>query len=245
MYKQVSLILLLFLSFSSITNSQNPTDTTKQGGQFKIIYTPTIDSNILVVVNGIPAGTLKELKRDLNTLYNPASIEQVNVWKGTEAIKKYGDKGKAGVVEITLKKSETPDGVIPPPPPPGETLQNNDESKIFDRVEVEASFPGGDQMWRKYLERTLNPNIPVDNGAPEGKFTVVIQFVVDKEGNISDVRPLTHHGYGMEAEVMRVIMKGPKWTPAMQNGRIVKAYRKQPVTFQVIEEKRKQRKNRN
>lgn len=243
MYKQASLILLLFLSFSSITNSQNPTDSTKQDGQFKNINTPTIDSNILVVVNGIPVGTLKELKRDLNTLYNPAIIEQVNVWKGTEAIKKYGDKGKFGVMEITLKKSATPDGVIPPPPSPSEKLQNNDDGKIFDRVEVEASFPGGDQMWRKYLERTLNPNTPVDNGAPEGSYTVIIQFVVDKEGNISDVRPLTHHGYGMEAEVMRVIMKGPKWTPAEQDGRKVKAYRKQPVTFQVIVEKRRGRRN--
>lgn len=241
MYKQAPLILLFFLSFSSITNSQNPTDSTKQGGQFKNINTPTIDSNILVVVNGIPVGTLKELKRDLNTLYNPASIEQVNVWKGTEAINKFGDKGKAGVVEIILKKSVTPEGVIPPPPP--KPSQNNDDGKIFDRVEVEASFPGGDQMWRKYLERTLNPNTPVDNGAPEGSYTVIIQFVVDKEGNISDVRPLTHHGYGMEAEVMRVIMKGPKWTPAEQDGRKVKAYRKQPVTFQVIVEKRRGRRN--
>lgn len=179
----------------------------------------------------------------MNTLYNPASIEQVNVWKGTEGIKKYGDKGKAGVVEITLKKTETPDGVIPPPPSPGEKLQNNDDGKIFDRVEVEASFPGGDNMWRKYLERTLNPNTPVDNGAPAGSYAVIIQFVVDKEGNISDVRPLTHHGYGMEAEVMRVIMKGPKWTPAEQDGRKVKAYRKQPVTFQVIVEKRRGRRN--
>ena len=243
MYKQAPLILLFFLSFSGITNSQNPTDSTKQGGQFKNINTPTIDSNILVVVNGIPVGTLKELKRDLNTLYNPASIEQVNVWKGTEAINKFGDKGKAGVVEITLKKTETPDGVIPPPPPPGEKLQNNDDGKIFDRVEVEASFPGGDNMWKKYLERTLNPNTPVDNGAPAGSYAVIIQFVVDKEGNISDVRPLTHHGYGMEAEVMRVIMKGPKWTPAEQDGRKVKAYRKQPVTFQVIVEKRRGRRN--
>ncbi|MEQ1678624.1 MAG: energy transducer TonB, partial [Chitinophagaceae bacterium] len=44
---------------------------------------------------------------------------------------------------------------------------------------------------------------------------------------------LTNHGYGMEEEAMRVIKKGPKWTPAVQNGRQVKAYRKQPITFQV------------
>jgi protein TonB len=60
--------------------------------------------------------------------------------------------------------------------------------------------------------------------------------VVDKEGNISDLRALTNHGYGMEQEAVRVIQKGPKWTPAQQNGRHVKAYRKQPITFQVTGE---------
>jgi protein TonB len=61
----------------------------------------------------------------------------------------------------------------------------------------------------------------------------VVQFIVDKEGNISDVKALTNQGYGMEDEAVRVIKKGPNWTPAQQNGRYVKAYRKQPITFVV------------
>jgi len=108
-----------------------------------------------------------------------------------------------------------------------------DENKIFDKVEIEAAFPGGDIAWRKYLTNNLNANTPVDNGAPAGKYTVYVQFVVDKEGNISDVKPLTNNGYGMEQEAVRVIKKGPNWTPAVQNGRQVKAYRKQPITFVV------------
>ncbi len=111
-----------------------------------------------------------------------------------------------------------------------------DENKIFDKVEIEAKYPGGDAQWRKYLERNLNASVPVDNGAPEGTYTTMVQFVVDKEGNISDVRALTNHGYGMEEEAMKVIKKGPKWEPAIQNGRQVKAYRKQPITFQVTGE---------
>jgi periplasmic protein TonB len=114
-----------------------------------------------------------------------------------------------------------------------EEKKEEDENKIFDKVEIEASFPGGDGKWRQYLERNANGQVATDNGAPEGTYTTVVQFVVDKEGNISDVRALTNHGYGMEDEAMRVIRKGPKWTPAVQNGRQVKAYRKQPITFQV------------
>jgi protein TonB len=64
----------------------------------------------------------------------------------------------------------------------------------------------------------------------------VIQFVVDKDGNLSNMKALTHHGYGMEQEVLRVLLKSPKWLPAIQDGRQVKAYRKQPVTFQITEE---------
>ncbi len=115
-------------------------------------------------------------------------------------------------------------------------VKKEDENKIFEKVEIEASFKGGESAWRKYLERNLNPSAPVDNGAPEGTYTVYVQFVVSKDGSISDVRALTNHGYGMEAEAVKVIKKGPTWTPAIQNGRSVNAYRKQPITFQVMSE---------
>ena len=117
-----------------------------------------------------------------------------------------------------------------------EEKKEDDENKIFEKVEVEASFPGGDGAWRKFLERNLRGDVASENGAPAGTYTVVVQFVVDKEGNVSDVKALTSHGYGMEDEAVRVIKKGPQWKPAIQNGRNVKAYRRQPITFQIEEQ---------
>lgn len=114
-----------------------------------------------------------------------------------------------------------------------EEKKEEDENKIFEKVEIEASFKGGEGAWRKYLERNLNASVGPDNGAPAGVYTVYVQFVVSKDGSISDVKAMTTHGYGMEAEAVRVIKKGPAWTPAVQNGRSVNAYRKQPITFQV------------
>lgn len=111
-----------------------------------------------------------------------------------------------------------------------------EENKVFEKVEVEAEFPGGLSAWARYLQRNLNNNAPIDNGAPPGSYTVMVQFIVDKQGNISDVKALTSHGYGMEEEAIRAIKRGPKWTPAIQNGRNVNAYRKQPITFVVAEE---------
>ncbi len=106
----------------------------------------------------------------------------------------------------------------------------------FTKVEVEADFPGGMGAWRKFLERNLSADVATSAGAPAGSYTVVVQFIVDKEGNVSEVKAQTSHGYGMEEEAVRVIKRSGKWTPAIQNGRQVKAYRKQPVTFMVTEE---------
>lgn len=105
------------------------------------------------------------------------------------------------------------------------------KDKVFDKVDIEASYPGDLTGWRRFLERNLNANVPADNGAPVGLYTVFVQFMVDKLGNVSDIKALTSNGYGMEEEVIKVIKRSGAWTPAFQNGRPVKAYRKQPVTF--------------
>lgn len=113
--------------------------------------------------------------------------------------------------------------------------------KIYEAVEEEAYFAGGESAWRNYLEQNLNPMVPIERGAKTGTYTVYIQFVVDLDGKISAITPLTKHGFGMEAEVMRILRKSPNWVPAIQAGKKVRAYRKQPVTFQIVEEKKKKR----
>ena len=113
--------------------------------------------------------------------------------------------------------------------PPPDTVVIGDG--VFEKVDVEATFSGGEAAWRKYLEQNLDPNVPVENGAPIGIYTVVVQFIVDKTGALSDIKTLTNFGYGMEQEVVRIMKKSPMWSPASQNNRTVKAYRKQPVTF--------------
>lgn len=107
------------------------------------------------------------------------------------------------------------------------------EPEVFTKVEVDAKYPGN---WRSFLERNLDGQVAVDNGASPGTYTVIIQFIVDVAGNVSDVKALTNVGNGMEQEAMRVIKKSGKWNPAIQNGREVKAYRKQPITFQVTDQ---------
>lgn len=109
--------------------------------------------------------------------------------------------------------------------------------KIFEKVEKEAAYPGGDQAWRKFLEKNLNPNVPVDSGAPAGRYTVYVQYIVNKDRSLAEMKALTNQGYGMEKEVVRILLKSGAWESATINRRPVKAYRKQPVTFEVTDEK--------
>ena len=111
-----------------------------------------------------------------------------------------------------------------------------DYDKVFTVVQIPAEFPGGLSAWSRFLERNLNRDIPVENGAPPGRYTVVVAFTVSKNGSISDVAAENDPGYGTKAEAMRVITKGPSWKPAVQNGRNVIYRHKQAITFVVSEE---------
>jgi len=110
------------------------------------------------------------------------------------------------------------------------------DGKVFTKVEVEAGFPGGEAGWISFLKKNLNANVPVDNDSPSGKYTVVIKFAISPDGSLSDIAAETDFGYGLEKEVIRLIQKSGKWNPAIQDGKPIKAYRKQPVTFVVEQE---------
>jgi periplasmic protein TonB len=107
------------------------------------------------------------------------------------------------------------------------------DPEIWPKVEVEAKFSDD---WVRFLKNTLNATVPVDNGAPAGQYKVAVRFVVDVDGTVSDIVPVTNLGYGMEQEAVRALKKAKKWEPAFQNGNHVKAYRTQIIVFEVLTE---------
>ncbi len=112
---------------------------------------------------------------------------------------------------------------------------NNDFGKEVFFVQKQAQFPGGLDAWRKFLEKNLRSELPTDNGAPAGNYSVVVSFLVNREGDISEVKALTDPGYGIAAEAARVVQRGPKWIPALQNGQTVIYRQRQTITFKVEE----------
>ncbi len=116
---------------------------------------------------------------------------------------------------------------------------DNDEKstdKIYTSVQIQSIFPGGTDAWVKFLTRTLNRDLPVENGAPPGIYKVIVSFVVARDGSISDVRAENNPGFGTAEEAVRVISKGPKWIPAEQNGHKVIYRHRQVIAFQVTED---------
>jgi len=103
---------------------------------------------------------------------------------------------------------------------------------VFTRDEIEASFPGGDEGWRRYVKKAIEANIDELFQAGESG-TCRVRFIVSKDGTVSDVVALTMKGSKLAEVAENAIRKGPKWTPAEQNGRHVNAYREQPVTFTI------------
>lgn|GEM_PF-5027371 len=109
-----------------------------------------------------------------------------------------------------------------------------DYEKEFKTVQIQARFPDGLAGWTKFLEKNLNRDLPVNNGVPAGIYTVVVSFVVNKEGVISEVQAETDPGFGTSAEAVRAIKKGPNWIPAEQNGTKVIYRQRRPLALRFL-----------
>jgi protein TonB len=145
------------------------------------------------------------------------------------------DQAKIGTVNQT---GTADDNVVAPPMDNGKGVveapkkDEDDANKIFMKVEVESQFPGGAQAWLRFLNKTLRYPDDAMNNEITGR--VIVRFIVDKEGNVSDVEAVSGPEQGgLREEAVRVIKKSGKWTPAMQNGRNVKSYKQQPVSFEM------------
>ena len=103
---------------------------------------------------------------------------------------------------------------------------------VFTRDEIEASFPGGDEGWRRYVKKAIEANIDELIQAGESG-TCRVRFIVSKDGTVSDVVALTMKGSKLAEVAVNAIRKGPKWKPAMQYGRPVNAYREQSASFAI------------
>lgn len=157
-------------------------------------------------------------------------FEEKNEVKEQEEITNVGKIDQEGIKDpeiVNPPKVEEETKVVEAP--------KEDPNQVFTKVEVEAQFPGGEGKWNQYVQREVEKNIDdlVDDGQAG---TCEVQFIVDKEGNVSNVEALSMKGSKLAEVAVNAIKRGPKWIPAIQNGRQVKAWRRQKITFRLPDE---------
>lgn len=105
------------------------------------------------------------------------------------------------------------------------------EEEIFVFVEKYPEYPGGEAALYEYLGKNIQyPEIARDNGITG---TVVIKFVVEKDGSITKASILREIGGGCGKEALRIVNSMPKWKPGMQSGKPVRTEFTLPVQFQL------------
>jgi len=109
------------------------------------------------------------------------------------------------------------------------TQAEPEPEKVFDMVEQMPTFPGGQQELMSYLGK----NIKYPTIAQETQGRVIIQFVVERDGSITDVRVARGVDPYLDKEAVRVVKSMPKWIPGKQNGKAVRVKFTVPVMFRL------------
>ena len=105
------------------------------------------------------------------------------------------------------------------------------EEQVFDVVEQMPQFPGGDAALFEYLSTHIKyPAIAEENGV-QGR--VIVTFVVERDGSITDVKVVKSVDPSLDKEAARVVQGMPKWIPGKQNGAAVRVKYTVPVTFRL------------
>ncbi len=132
-----------------------------------------------------------------------------------------------------------PKDVPPPIPPKPKEVEshpapksNIDEGeKVFVIVEEMPEFPGGEKEMMKFIYSKIKyPNEARQNGI---KGLVVVDIIIDQEGNITEPKILRDPGGGLGEEALRVVKLMPKWTPGKQRGKVVKVKKSIVVRFKL------------
>ena len=140
-----------------------------------------------------------------------------------------GTENKEGVKDRTVEAVRNDIAVAAPPPPPAPKPEV--ANKVFDVVEEMPSFPGGQGALMAFLSSNIKyPVVAQENGV-QGR--VIVGFVVEKDGSISDVKVMRSVDPSLDREAQRVVKAMPKWKPGKQNGSAVRVKYTVPVVFRL------------
>ena len=167
--------------------------------------------------------TAPVIKKDEEVKPEEEMKTQDQLMSNKAAIGSFDVKGNDDAGGEILKAKE----VIAQPEPPKVEAEN----KVFTIVEQMPQFPGGDAALMDYLRSNVHyPTVAAENGV-QGR--VVVGFVVERDGSITDVQVIRSVDPSLDREASRVVKSMPRWNPGKQNGSAVRVKYQVPVTFRL------------
>ncbi|NMB05110.1 MAG: energy transducer TonB [Bacteroidales bacterium] len=117
------------------------------------------------------------------------------------------------------------------PPPPPKPKQEEVTEEIFVVVEDQPLFPGGNAAMMKFLSDNIKYPVIAQENNIQGR--VICNFVVEKDGSITDVQVVRGVDPSLDREAVRVIQQMPRWKPGKQRGQAVRVRFTLPVVFRL------------
>lgn len=111
------------------------------------------------------------------------------------------------------------------------TVVSQTDQKVFDTVEQMPEYPGGMQALIEFLQ--TNMKYPDDAAKQKVEGRVMVQFVVETDGSVSDVHVAKQVFPSLDAEAIRVVQAMPKWTPGKEKGKVVRVKYNLPIVFRM------------
>lgn len=111
------------------------------------------------------------------------------------------------------------------------TVVSQTDPKVFDTVEQMPEYPGGMQAMIEFLQ--ANMKYPEDAAKQKVEGRVMVQFVVETDGSVTDVHVAKQVFPSLDAEAIRVVQAMPKWTPGKDKGRVVRVKYNLPIVFRM------------
>ena len=111
------------------------------------------------------------------------------------------------------------------------TVVSQTNQKVFDTVEQMPEYPGGMQAMIAFLQ--TNMKYPEDAAKQKVEGRVMVQFIVETDGSVSDVHVAKQVFPSLDAEAIRVVQAMPKWTPGKEKGQVVRVKYNLPIVFRM------------
>ena len=115
--------------------------------------------------------------------------------------------------------------------PTGKPIEETADNEIYEKPETEAEFPGSLEAMFKWIADHIK--YPEECKAKEIQGNVIIQFVVNEDGSLSDAKILRSPDKALSQEAVRVVKAMPKWKPAKDKGKVVRSHFRLPIVFKL------------